>query len=63
MLDDQYIKGLQDEDETCTFYYNIEDVNKRIKSAKENPIIVPEHIKTPEEFCEWSMNYDTTKRS
>ena len=63
LLDDQYIKDLQDEDETCTFYYDIEDVNKRIKSTKENPIVVPDHIQTSEEFCEWIMNYDTTQRS
>ena len=63
LLDDQYIKDLQDEDETCTFYYDIEDVNKRIKSTKENPIVVPDHIQTSEEFCEWIMDYDTTKRS
>ena len=61
LLDDQYIKDLQDEDETCTFYYDIEDMNKRIKSAKENPIVVPEHIKTSEEFYEWIMNYRIDK--
>ena len=61
LLDDQYIKDLQDEDEICTFYYDIEDVNKRIKSTKENPIVVPENIKTSEEFYDWIMNYDTTK--
>lgn len=63
LLDDQYIKDLHDEDETCTFYYDIEDVDKRIKSTKENPVDVPEYIQTSEEFCEWIMNYDTTKRS
>ena len=63
LLDDQYIKDLHDEDETCTFYYDIEDVDKRIKSTKEKPVDVPENIQTSEEFCEWIMNYDTTKRS
>ena len=61
LLDDQYIKYLQDEDETCTFYYDIEEMDRRIKNAKENPIVVPDHIQTSEEFCEWIMNYDTTK--
>ena len=63
LLDDQYIKDLHDEDETCTFYYNIEEMDRRIKNTHENPVIVPEHIKTSEEFCEWIMNYDTTQRS
>ena len=40
-----------------------EEMDRRIKNAHENPIIVPENIKTPEEFCEWIMNYDTTQRS
>ena len=61
LLDDQYIKDLHDEDETCTFYYDIEEMDRRIKSAHDNPIVVPEYIKTPEEFCDWIMNYDTTK--
>jgi hypothetical protein len=61
LLDDQYIKDLQDEDETCTFYYDIEEVDKRIKNTKENHVDVPEYIKTSEEFCDWIMNYDTTK--
>lgn len=61
LLDDQYIKDLQDEDETCTLYYDIEEMNRRIKNAKENPIVVPDHIQTSEEFCDWIMNYDTTK--
>lgn len=63
MLDDQYIKDLHDEDETCTFSYDIEEMDRRIKNAYENPIVVPEHIKTSEEFYEWVMNYDTTQRS
>ena len=61
LLDDQYIKDLHDEDETCTFYYDIEEMDRRIKNAHDNPIVVPEHIKTSEEFYDWIMNYDTTK--
>ena len=61
LLDDQYIKYLQDEDETCTFYYDIEEMDRRIKNAHDNPNVVPDYIQTSEEFCEWIMNYDTTK--
>lgn len=50
-----------DLEEDSGFYYDIEEMDRRIKNAHENPIVVPEHIKTPEEFCEWIMNYDTTK--
>ena len=63
LFDDQYIKDLQDEDETCTFYYDIEEMDRRIKNVHENPIAVPEYIKTPEEIMEWLLNYDTTQRS
>lgn len=48
------------EDEHCedsVFYYDIEEMDRRIKSAHENPIVVPENIKTSEEFYEWVMNY------
>lgn len=52
-----------DLEEDSGFYYDIEEMGRRIKNAHENPIVVPENIKTPEEFCEWIMNYDTTQRS
>ena len=61
LLDDQYIKDLQDEDETCTFYYDIEEMDRRIKNAHDNPNVVPDYIQTSEEFYDWIMNYDTTK--
>lgn len=50
-----------DLEEDSGFYYNIEEMDRRIKNAHENPIVVPEHIKTSEEFCDWIMNYDPTK--
>ena len=52
-----------DLEEDSGFYYDIEEMDRRIKSAHENPIVVPENIKTSEEFCEWIMNYDTAQRS
>ena len=55
-----YEDGLE---EDSGFYYDVEEMDKRIKNAHENPIVVPEHIKTSEEFYEWIMNYDTTQRS
>ena len=57
-----HIEDYEDDlEEDSGFYYDIEEMDRRIKNAHDNPVIVPEHIKTPEEFCEWIMNYDTTK--
>lgn len=45
-------------EEDSGFYYDVEEMDKRIKNAHENPIAVPKHTKTPEEILEWIMNYD-----
>lgn len=50
-----------DLEEDSGFYYDIEEMDRRIKNAHENLIVVPEHIKTSEEFYDWITNYDTTK--
>lgn len=49
---------VEDYEDSC-FYYDIEEMDRRIKNAHENPIAVPEHIKASEEILEWIMNYDT----
>ena len=59
---ENHIEDYEDDlEEDSGFYYDIEEMDRRIKNAHENPIVVPENIKTPEEFCDWIMNYDTTK--
>lgn len=61
---DNHVEDYEDDlEEDSGFYYNIEEMDRRIKNAHDNPIAVPEHIKTSEEFYEWIMNYDTTQRS
>lgn len=47
-----------DLEEDSGFYYNIEEMDRRIKNAHENPIVVPENIKTPEAIMEWLLNYE-----
>ena len=56
---ENHIEDYEDDlEEDSGFYYDIEEMDRRIKNAHENPIVVPEHIKTPEEILEWIMNYD-----
>lgn len=59
-----HVEDYEDDlEEYPCFYYDAEEMDRRIKNAHENPIAVPEHIKTSEEFYEWIMNYYTTQRS
>lgn len=46
-----------DLEEDSGFYYDIEEMDRLIKNAHENPIVVPENIKTPEAIMEWLLNY------
>ena len=46
---DKHVEGYEGcLEEDSVFYYDIEEMDRRIKNAHENPIVVPEHIKTPE---------------
>lgn len=61
---DNHVEDYEDYlEEDSGFYYDVEEMDRRIKNAHDNPITVPKHIKTSEEFYEWIMNYDTTQRS